>query len=43
MLSAFSTLEMALPLVYHRGLLLHAPSQEKALVPVSKASTARRE
>ena len=43
MFSVSSALERALPLVYHRGLLLHAPSQEKALVPVSKASTARRE
>ena len=43
MFSLSSTPAKALPLVYHRGLLLHAPSQEKALVPVSKASTARRE
>ena len=37
------TPESASPLVYHRGALAQVLSQEKALVPVSRASTARME
>ena len=43
MLSASSTLETALPLVYHSGALLHSLPQSNAVRPASSASTARME
>ena len=43
MLSSSKTLEMASPLVYHSGALLHSLPQSKAVRPASRASTARME
>ena len=43
MLSSSSALEMALPLVYHSGALLHSLPQSKAVRPASRASMNEKE